>query len=226
MGIAAICFFFVGLIAIVYGLQARKKAALISETPTTRTDKIKTAGFYEVKGKVRCERPVSVPNWDTQCVWYHFKVEEKVEYRREGRRETRWRTVDSKSQSCPFQVEDKGGTIWVNPEGADLDGRCRSYDSHQTPGFLEMMFSSRRTLGTRVTANYLEVGDSVYVLGRVAREGQGLTFVKGGEAFIVSNKSEEQVLGSQETTTYLAIGGGIVSFIISFITFLTHMRGN
>ena len=225
MAIASVCFLIVGLIAIAYGLQARKKAALISETPTTRTDKIKTAGFYEVKGKVRCERPVLVPNWDTQCVWYHFKVEEKVQYRREGRTETRWRTVDERSASCPFQVEDKGGTIWVNPDGADLDGRTRSYDSHQTPGFLSALFSSRQTVGQRVTVNYLEIGDNVYVLGRVAHEGQGLTFVKGGEAFIISNKSEEQVLGSEETTTYLAIGGGIVSFVISFITFLMHMRG-
>ncbi len=226
MEIASVLFLIVGIIAIVYGMQARKKAALISETPTTRTNKIQTAGFYEVKGKVRCEQPISVPNWDTQCVWYNFTVEEKVQYRSDGHTKTRWRTVDSRTESCSFQVEDKGGTIWVNPKGADLDGNSRSYDGSKAPSFMMSLFSNRQSLGQRVTAKYLEVGSPVYVLGRVQREGRGLTFVEGGEAFIVSNKSEEQVLGSEETTTYVAIGGGIVSFIVSFVTFLFWMKGN
>jgi hypothetical protein len=214
-----------GIIAIIFGVMARKKAALIMNTPTSKIGDIKTAGFYEIKGRIDCENPISLPNWDIDCVWYNFKVEEKEQYTdREGKRRTRWRTLDNRTESRTFKVTDRSGTISVIPRGADLDGTTKDYSNVEAPGFLTSFLGGRQTLGQKVTANYIETGSAVYVLGQVTGSQNNLSFVSGGEAFIISTRSEEEVLSGEETTYSLAIGGGLIALVASFMAFLMAMR--
>jgi len=224
-GTISIVLLLLGIAAIAYGFIARKKHALISDTPTTKTANIKKEGFFEVKGRVICQNPVSVPNWGIDCVWYNFEAEEKIQYEDdEGRRQTKWRTVDSQSNQCSFQVKDQSGEIWVNPSGAELDGKKKEYNESNVPGFMSSLLSSSQSVGSRVTANYLEVGSFVYVLGKVANNNGNLSFVSGGEAFIISNKSEEEVLSSKANTFTFALAGGFIALIASFATMLIWMR--
>ena len=224
-GTISIVLLLLGIAAIAYGFMARKKATLIINTPTTRTDRIKRPGFYEVEGIVTASNPIHIEGWGMNCVWYKFCVEEKVEHQdSDGYRQTRWRTIDSRSDMCPFQVKDKGGTINVIPNGAEIEGKRQTYDGQKTPGFLETMFSNRRTLGTRTTIDYLPVDSHVYVLGKVDTNQGQLSFQQGGDAFIISDKTETEILGARETTFYMACAGGGVALLSSFISFLMYMR--
>ena len=231
-------FLIIGIIALVYGLKCRRTARLITDTPTTPAGKISTPGFYEVKGKIVAERTVTMPAWATQVVWYTYKVEEKYEYRdrRTNRMRTEWRTLQNQTERCSFKVEDSSGSIWVNPVGAEVDGTSRGHDQSTSSGLLgsltapsggggilSSVLGGGRSLGQRVTAEYLEPGSSVYALGRVQRESHGLSFVTGGEVFIISNKGEQEVLGRRESAYLAGLIGGGIAIAISLLGLASYL---
>ena len=216
VGVISLTCLILGIVATVFGVIARKKAGLIMDTPTSQIGTIQTPGFYEINGRIDCMNPVFLPNWDIPCVWFTYKVEAKEAYTdREGHRQTRWHTLDNQTRSAQFQVVDESGSITVNPQGADLDGTSKDYNGTQSSGLMGSLLGGHESLGQRVTSAYLEVGSSAYVLGKVAGSGGNLSFVSGGAAYIISNRSEEQVLAGEETTYSMAIGGGIISLLVS-----------
>lgn len=97
-------------------------ARVIENIPTA---KIRSAhqGYIELIGTARfMEGPVIVaPLSRTTCLWYRYKIEEKVNsYRSDGKRQTRWRVVEKKTSEELFLLEDDTGRCVIDPDDADV----------------------------------------------------------------------------------------------------------
>lgn len=146
-------------------------------------------------------------------------------------------TVASNTQSLPFYVEDNTGKVLVNPNGAELDP-VRIIDkfepgemtSGRTITFGDVSFSTtglpfitthqppagHRTLGYNFTESILPLDRKVYVLGE-ASDADGELVIKVPRdkgRFIISLKSEEELMAASASGIKLANMGMIVSGLL------------
>jgi len=96
-------------------------ARLIENIPTA---KIRSAaqGYVELIGKARMmDGPVTIsPLTSTVCVWFRYKIEEKVSTGLGKRRRTHWRMVRQQTSEELFFLEDETGRCVIDPDGADV----------------------------------------------------------------------------------------------------------
>lgn len=191
----------------------------------------------EVKGILKCDNPLRSEIAQEPCAYYSMTVTREYEEsywttdsqtKRRVRRTRRGSDVVSQnSQRIPFWVEDATGPIWVNPEGADIDAvqvvdkfesntggvitlGGFSFDVGSTVG---QMLSDSRTLGYRFRESILPIGRRIYVLGEVA-DSTGTVQIQKPSAkgkFIISLKSEEELVRSTKSTIQWLLVGAVVS---------------
>src|SRR5436190_14925139 len=89
-----------------------RQARLIEDTPTARL-RSAPQGYVELEGIARLMDgpPIICPLTSTRCLWWYYRVEEKV---RSGKNES-WKTIDKKTSDDFFLLEDDTGTCIVNP---------------------------------------------------------------------------------------------------------------
>ena len=101
--------------------RAMHTARLIEDTPTSRV-RSAAQGYVELSGRVRGlqDAPGAAPLTGRPCVWWRFRIQQKVERRtRSGRRES-WRTINSGRSEQPFLLDDGTGECIVQPSGAEM----------------------------------------------------------------------------------------------------------
>ena len=176
----------------------------------------------EIKGTVACDSPLRSEMSGTDCVWYRSTVTREYEEtytERDSNGNARTGTrrgsevVSTNERRVPFMVRDETGAVEVDPEGAPVEGvrvlsRFEQGDvgpAISIGGFrlsLGAIGGGRRTIGYKIEEWALSVGARVYVLGEAKDDGGRLRVakpsVKGGR-FIISVKSEEQLLSSAKT---------------------------
>lgn len=184
------------------------------------------AGSYakvaEIKGVVECGAPLASEMAGVPCVWYSSTVTREYEERyteRDSDGKTRTGTrrgseqVSRSERRVPFMVRDQSGAIEVDPEGAPMDGQkvlSRFEPGDRGPSISIGSFSvslgalagGRRTIGYRLEERAMPIGARVYVLGEAKDEGGRLRVAKPsakGGRFIISGKSEEELLKSAKT---------------------------
>ncbi len=120
-GIALAVAALAALAAFVTGFVCLYRARVIEDTPTAR---IRSApqGYVELEGVMRMMpgEPVISPLSARRCCWWRYKVEQKRTRHRNGKRETRWVTVDQDSSSALFLLSDETGECCVDPVGATV----------------------------------------------------------------------------------------------------------
>ncbi len=191
----------------------------------------------EVKGLVKCDKPLHGELSKKLCVFYEMNVEERYEETyyetdQQGNRHRKTRTgttsVASNSQRIPFYVQDATGKILVNPEGADLEGTqvVSKYEQNFSAGRVSFGGFSlsvsagsgdRRVLGYQFTEKILEVDRNVYVLGDAADTSGSLQMQmpdEKGKPYIITYKSEEQLTCDTESSINMMMYGAIACFII------------
>lgn len=96
-------------------------ARMIEDTPTSR---IRSAaqGYVELAG--RCG-PLDgtqnlAPLTQRPCVWWRYRIQQRVESGTGSRRRRNWRTVNSGRSEVPFLLHDGTGTCIVQPAGAEV----------------------------------------------------------------------------------------------------------
>lgn len=103
-----------------------RKARLIENVPTSR---IRSAaqGYVELEGTGRLlDGPVIVaPLSGLQCLWWDYKIEQKVTTGTGKNRRTHWRTIASGTSDCVFALDDDTGRCVVDPGGARVITRTR-----------------------------------------------------------------------------------------------------
>ena len=177
----------------------------------------------------------------TDCVYFHFKVEELrmrtvTTTRYQGnvavpvtRTETYWQTVVTDKRAVKCGIKDKTGTVRVDILDAET---VLSPATHSTSGtFNNCPADLQRTLsrrygfstkgllfnkGLRYTETVIAEGDRLFVIGDVetSRRGEPI-FVRGELPFIVSDRSEAKVLGHYRTRSIWWLVGAIVSAVLT-----------
>ncbi|TAE72520.1 MAG: hypothetical protein EAZ85_09505 [Bacteroidetes bacterium] len=193
-----------------------------------------SAGVVEIKGIGNTDNPLVSEHTQTECLYFESAVERKYEVQEQysdsdgnyrTRTVTRTDTVSSNRRSTPFYINDGSGEkILVNPEGADIDAE-EVLNTFQVDAPLNYIASSilsnSRTLGYTYRESVIPLNANLYVLGEIADRAGKVGIVKpkeAGKQFIVSMKSEDQIVADAETSAawqlYGGIGLGIVGIIL------------
>jgi E3 Ubiquitin ligase len=197
-------------------------------------------GLVEVKGLCTTNQPLIAEHSEKPVVYYQASVERKFEVTEQERDSngnyrtvvrTRTETVSSNTRAVPFYLNDgSGGQILVDTEGASVDAiqTFDRFDPNPPEGFnFSYGGGDSRTLGYSYREKSIPINTQLYVLGEISdRRGQ-ISIVKPsekGKNFIISTKSEEQIVKSAESSAqwqlYGAIGltvGGVITIIAGFL---------
>jgi hypothetical protein len=195
----------------------------------------------EVKGIIKCDNPLVGELSKQKCVYYSMKVTHEYDEtytirNSQGRSEKRTirgsEVISSNTQSIHFYVEDDTGRILINPSNAALH-TIKAVDRFETSGgntgtikFGQFSFtaparsSGRRTLGYRYVEEIIHVERRVYVIGE-ASDSTGELMLQlqrnKKESFIVSLKSEEELIKATEGSIVMYLVGAIIAIIIGIV---------
>ena len=193
-----------------------------------------SAGIVELKGVCFCDEPLKAEHSGKKVVYYHATVQRKYEVTEqerdsEGRTRTvtntRTDTVSSNTRSVPFILNDgSGDQITVFPEGASIDAieTFDRFDPEPPQGF-NLNFSNMgnsRTLGYTYSESSIPVSSHLYILGEISDKRGTVGVIKPskeGESFIISTKSEEEIIASAESSASWQLYGGIASAVIGLL---------
>ncbi len=195
--------------------------------------------LVETNGKADTDGEVKAPYSNVACAYFEatvtreFEKEErstdkdgKVQMKRTRSSEI----VSSRKSPSPLYVADGNVRVGVDMDGATLhlkDGedRFEPYESNKTYTFFGVQFSAPsgvRTLGFRYKEKLIPLGHPLYVVGEARNSAGALRIGRSsekGKPFIVSVKSEDEVIadmkGSAKAAFYLGIalmiGGAAVA---------------
>lgn len=179
----------------------------------------------EFKGICTAKNPLQAEHSGEAVVYYEATVYRKYETTEqerdsEGRVRTVTRThndlITSNKRSIKFYLNDGSGEdILVDPEGASIDAieTFNRFEYEAPQGFnISNFMSNSRTLGFQYTERSIPVKSRLYVLGELSDRRGEISVVKPtkeGENFIVSTKSEEQIVADAQSSASWQFYGGI-----------------
>jgi hypothetical protein len=191
----------------------------------------------EVKGTIEAAQDLRSEIRGEPCIYYHTRVEREYEEEdwetdSEGHRKRVTRrgseTMSDTERREKFYVRDATGRLLVNPEGASLEpmeivDEFQQGDPGEGGGMIRLgrfslslgtMLERRRTLGYRYKEWIVPINRQVYVLGQATDSNGELCLerpTEGGKPFIISLKSEEQLLaGAQSSAQWMGIAAGVL----------------
>jgi hypothetical protein len=209
-----------GIAAIFHFLlkKFKKNIDTIAATPHSSVGQLQ-AGLAKSRGKaVALDKPLVSPLTQTECVFYHFKVEELRTSTSSGTTQrvsktkpqmtSAWVPVINDRQAVPCGLQDETGVAHVDLLGAEMvlsTGKPKESNFFNScpPDLQETLkrrydFSTKGLLlskSLRFTEMLIRPGDRLLVVGDVeSNPGEPATFVKRDRSFIVSDQEEEQVV--------------------------------
>jgi len=206
----------IGAVLLFIGRRIQAKTNLLAKVPTVAASEVASlipGEMIEVKGVIRCDRPLTAELAQRDCVYYSSRVVREYEHRRQNAKgdlvtSRRSETVAQNEQSTAFYVEDSSGRVLVHPAGAEVDARKLVDRFERNSGTLGPTISfggitlnlggSDGTIGYRYEEYVLPVDIPVYVLG-VVQEGGTIGRPPPelkGRRFIISYRSEEALRAS------------------------------
>lgn len=154
--------------ALYFGFRALTHARWIADLPTSRIASA-AQGYLELEGNADLLPGPQIisPLSHTPCAWWWFRIEKKVTRYRNGRRETRWQTLDHRQSDELFLLRDGSSECIVDPDGAQvipsLKRRWTGPSRHPGPPPAKRQWLSFGNY--RFTEQLLQLGDAVYALG-------------------------------------------------------------
>jgi hypothetical protein len=204
----------IAIFALVASLRACRRKRLIDNLPTSKTQGV-FIGLVELKGNVQCEQPIVSYLAATPCVYYSFDIEErwsrlvtetvtddKGNTRTVTRQESGWTSVDSRTESTPFYVQDDTGSLLVRPEGARIE--ALGVFSQSCSRFDPLYYGKGPAGGIidsdgmrRFTEEAIPLQAPIFIVGQ-ARERQDIVAPEiaadpKAREFLISVRTEEQV---------------------------------
>lgn len=192
-----------------------------------------SAGIVEIKGIGNTDNPLVSEHTQTECLYFSSSVERKYEVQEQytdsdgnyrSRTVTRTDTISSNQKSTPFYINDGSGEkILVNPEGADIDAEevLNNFQADAPLNFIaSSLLSNSRTLGYTYRESIIPLNTHLYILGEIADRSGKVSIVKPkekGKQFIVSIRSEEQIVEAAETSAKWQLYGGIALGVVGII---------
>ena len=194
----------------------------------------------EVKGTIECAEPLTSELSQTRCVYYSMSVTREYEETYwekddKGNRVQRTRrgseSVAGNTRQVTFQVRDSTGTIAVDPQGAsigdekvfsefkqgDMRGPGQRFGSFSFDPGSFVSATGRRTIGYRFEESAIPLGRPIYVLGEAVDSDGRLRIRKPdkkGASFIVSLKSEEQLVQSARSSAKGLVVAAVIAAVL------------
>jgi E3 Ubiquitin ligase len=141
---------------------------LVADTPLMR---IRSAaqGYVKVFGHAKPaeNQDMRAPLSSRSCVWWSYKVEEKIA---DSRGESHWRSIDSGTSVTPFVLADADGECLVGPIHAEITPTTHTtwYGEFDRPkGFVNAALGIHGTGKYRYTESLLSEGDRLSVIGEL-----------------------------------------------------------
>ena len=138
-------------------------ARVIENVPTA---KIRSApqGYVELIGRTKLmEGPVIVsPLTGRACVWYSYKIEEKVtRHQGNGKWQSHWKSVEQRRSEELFLLEDETGRCVVDPDGAEV-----------IPSSKKVWHKHHVIPARRYTEEIIRERDELYAIGLFKTDGE------------------------------------------------------
>jgi hypothetical protein len=174
-----IVLFFVAMsaLAIVAGVTARKRAALVKATPTSPIG-LTTDGYRELEGTIEAVSgpAVTAPLTGWPCAWYHATVERLQQ--RHSDSPSSWVTIHEWTSGAPMLLRDATGICTVDPARAEVTptDKSRWYGKTEQPvdrnppkvgptESVQPMLEVASTGDYRYTEERIYAGDPLLALG-------------------------------------------------------------
>lgn len=175
------------------------------------------------------------PESGADAVWTRTKVTHKyweMETRRVNDRTERHRvekesTVSDTTSTTPFALKDATGSVVIHPDGATMDRPEQVLDrfdhsdgrDRAAEGFLDKILRATDdggTIGFRHEEWIVRPGEELYVQGEVGDRTGSLVFEKPRDKgnFLVSTRSEEEIVQGAERNAKLAVAGAGVALVV------------
>ena len=199
--------------------------------------------YVELKGKIVSDNLVETPFSNRQVAYCESKVTQVTEVREQyrdsnGNYQTRVNKqeiplTDEKSSQEIYMKDgstDESVALEINGAGCNLD-IPKTFDRFENKNNLSNYryfnsFSLGRfgaeTLGFKMTEQTIEANQILYVIGEAYKVGDTLHIGKPQDSkkpFIVTTKSEEDLVNKSKQSANIALIGGIIAIIIGIILF-------
>ena len=211
-----------GVIFFAEGLRRARLRRRIAQTPTTPIRHLVQGQFAEIVGRISCAEPLTTPDGDMACVYYHYELQRI--YGRTSDTGPSWETMDQREQRTAFTLTDASGSIEVDPAKARMDAPTVVHRAvepgeqlpfgaenlvraprdpaekllHKVVGKVAEKLAEGRTvkLGEqRIRVTALPIDREAYVLCTIQRTPDGLLrAARGSGPFFISTKSERELL--------------------------------
>ena len=197
--------------------------------------------MVEFKGICLAKNPLEAEHSGTPCVYYTASVSRKYETTEKERdsegnyrtvTRTHTQTLSSNTRSIKFYLNDgSGDDIMVDLEGASI-GAVKTVDrfEYEAPRGFDIggFLAGSRTLGFQYTESCIPIKSQLYVLGELSDRRGEISVVKpskAGENFIVSTKSEEQIVADAHSSASWQFYGGAALIIGGVVTAILGIVG-
>ncbi len=211
-----------------------------------------SSDYTEIKGEREAIKTLVSPLGKRDCLWFTASIEREWEqeerYRDdEGKQRTRIvsgsDTLMHEQDYVPFYVNDGSGRLKVDPERANIDlissvsrfeqeHRVRLSAGRLSLGELSLsihfqpLARQRRIKGYRFSEQIFEPSGAVYLLGTVVDRNGELTLVHPAEKeqrYIISHKSEEQLVEELDNSSKLLWWASIASAVVGLLLSLAGL---
>lgn len=200
--------------------------------------------FVELKGNIVSDNLIETPFSNRKVAYCESNLKQVTEVREQyrdsnGNLRTRVRklenTISNEKSSQEISIIDSSTSesvvLEINGAGCDLD-IPKTFDRFEPKGNLGNYgyfnsFSWSRfgaeTLGFRMTEETIEANQNLYVIGEAFRVGDKLHIGKPQDSkkpFIITTKSEEDLVNSSKQNAMIALICGIIAIVIGIILFI------
>jgi hypothetical protein len=197
--------------------------------------------YSELKGKAGSDEPQKTPFSKKEVAYYNanlYQVYEETETYRDEKGVTRRRIkknqslITNQKSSNLITIEDPASEdkvyIDIGQSGLRLETH-KTFDKFEPSNktrkysFLEnLKFSAlgSRTLGFKMVENTIQLGQSLYVIGEALLEGKRINILRPRESkkpFIVSVRSEDDIVKSNNRSANIALGFAILIALVGIL---------
>jgi len=116
--------FLLGLILLWLARAADRKNYIIQRATPMPLSLVNERDDVWLRGRAECDQPLSAPHFDFSCIYFAYKLEERVRRTRVTKKGTQtyytWETRERSSGAADFRLRDGEETIDIDGTGADF----------------------------------------------------------------------------------------------------------
>ncbi len=227
-----------GIIALIWGVMQKMKAARLNAAPFAKTGDVAQKGdsvagpkgAISVEGDVRCPAPLLSPVTGTPCVYYELKVTGEW---KDGD-STKSKEYVSEKRAAAFSLDDGSGEVRIVAEqGGDFDALEKIFDETKKEGFFADLknaigkgkpiefgkYAFENPVNSKAdkftcTEHVLKVSPRMFALGKYA---DGAITSPAWRSLLLSNQSRDSLFGAAEKAAKQFIMGGAGALALGVI---------